>query len=51
MNEVHNHGCGDVWGETPPDIAERVAALLSRILSEQFDAKVTVVAERRMPNA
>ena len=34
----------DPWSEAPPDIADRVARLLSRLLAEQFDAKVTVAA-------
>lgn len=37
----------DVWSEVPSDLAERVAALLSRILSDQFDAKITCVAVKR----
>ena len=40
-------GSQDAWSEVPEDLAERVAALLSRILSQQFDAKITFVAVKR----
>lgn len=36
-----------VWSDVPDDLAERVAALLTRIVSKQFDAKVTYVAINR----
>ena len=40
-----NYVTGEVtFSNVPDDLPERVAALLSRILSNQFDAKITVAA-------
>ena len=40
--DIEQDGC--TWYDVPDDLAERVATLLSRILSNQFDAKITVAA-------
>lgn len=42
-----NYETGEcAFSDVPDDLAERVAALLTRILSAQFDAKITFVARK-----
>ena len=36
-----------VWYDAPDDLAERIAAILTRIMSNHFDAKITVAAVKK----
>ena len=40
-----------VWYDVPDDLADRIASILTRIMSNHFDAKITVAAISKKEDA